>query len=370
MTHRRLLLLSLSVTLAVTGSLLVNSAPPARADDTTMTVSALPAEFVIGKPGAAEQVLQITARVTGPSKKRVVVEFVDFFVDERGQRVSLPAGSTPYSLANILKVTAFDDLYLGKGDQVFTILLEPKLKDTNTMYSGGILIRLESPKGGSTDAFGSESAILSSLNVTPFGFVSGLKSGTLLPAKVIRHDLFRLARSSFIDSILPDLPAVVNYGGVESRVEYLNPGEIPTFVSVGWKFSSDSKTLASKRFPDSLLPGGKTASLSVFTQLTSSVTDASLNPLPNFGFVSNEITIRSSLGGTELPPHKYDGSFLVMQWKEPLVALIALYVLVRWAWRRNLSKRKKEESASLLWLALRDAWRRFSRPRNDMKQVS
>lgn len=339
------------------------SAAPAAFADTKLTVSSIPAEFVISGPSPEEEFVSVDVTLTSESPKRILVTFVDYFTGEDGKRLQLPGGSTPYSLQNVLEVQEFDNLHRGGGlKQEFTVIFRPKPGHSKSVFSGGVSIGT-GPDGEAGEGIGSSGAITRTMTVTPFGIAADLVDGSLQAAKFVRHDLERLERSSFFDSILPDIPGVVNYGPVESRVEYKNSGDYPVFYSLRWNFLSGAEPIASRTFPATLLNPEQSGAKAVTTQVDAVGKDLKLNVLPSFGFVENKITLTSSLGGTEFPVETYDGSFLVLQWKEPFVALLAIYFLVRWAWRKNLSKRKREESASLFWLALRDFNKKLARRR-------
>jgi hypothetical protein len=334
---------------------------PAQAADSELTVSAIPAEFVVSGPEPETELVSVDVTLTSDTPKRIVVTFVDYFTGEDGQRVKLPGGSTPYSLQNVLEVEEFDNLHKGGGiKQEFTVVFKPKQKFERAVFSGGISIGV-GPEGEVGEGVGSSGAITRSMTVTPFGIAADLAGGDLKAATITRHDLIRLERSSFFDSILPDLPGIVNYGPVESRIEYENDGQFPVFYTLRWNFVSGDESIASRSFPSTLFGPGQTKNRAVNTILDSETEALRLNVLPSFGFIENKIQLTSTLGGTDFPPEVYDGSFLVIQWKEPLVALVALYFVIRFAWRRNLSKRKKEESASLVWLGLVDLVKRFKK---------
>ena len=332
---------------------------PAQAADSELTVSAIPAEFVVSGPEPETELVSVDITLTSDTPKRIVVTFVDYFTGEDGQRVKLPGGSTPYSLQNVLEVEEFDNLHRGGGiKQEFTVVFKPKQDFERAVFSGGISIGV-GPEGEVGEGVGSSGAITRSMTVTPFGIAADLAGGDLKAATITRHDLIRLERSSFFDSILPDLPGVVNFGPVESRIEYENDGQFPVFYTLKWNFVSGEESIASRSFPSTLFGPGQSKTRAVNTILDSETEALRLNVLPSFGFIENKIQLTSTLGGTDFPVEVYDGSFFVIQWKEPLDGLVALYFPVRFAWRRNLSKRKKEESASLVWLGLVDLFKKL-----------
>lgn len=343
--------------IAVLGGSMVSTA--AFGNDTILAVSSLPEEFVIGDPASPNKGLEIQVLIQSASDQELIVEFVDFFFDDKGNRTRLPGGSTPYSLENALEIMPFESRYEGKGtQQSFTIKLSPKAIDPVLMYTGGVNIRLKPLSTGSASTQLSQaSSVLSSLIVSPYGIAGKLAEGTLVAGKITRHDLNRLDRSSFIDSIVPDIPGIVNYGAVESVVYYENQGQYPVFTTLNWEFTFAEEVIASRSIPKSILGSGVKAKKSVATQVKGQSESVLLSVLPSFGFISNKITLKSTLGGTELPAQVYDGSFLVLQWKEPFVGVLTLYFFIRWAWRRNLTPRQKAEKASLITLGIQSLLR-------------
>lgn len=347
--------------IAVSGVFVIGSSPSIASGQ--ISVSSFPPEFVIGAPDAKRENLAIEVFVTSNVPQKLVVEFVDLFSGKDGTRSYLPAGSTPYSLANVLEIEPFDGTHNGRGaQQRFEVFLKPKEKYEQSLFTGGVVVRLE-PLNQSRAGIGAEGSILRSLTVTPFGLAASLAEAQLLPAQIIRHDLTRLSRSSFIDSVLPDIPGVVNFGPVESTVTYKNEGEYPVFAGLEWEFKTGDVVIASKTFRPALISPGQTVTKEVTTQIAGQSEGSRLNLLPGFGLVANTISLSSSLGGTDLPIQKYDGSFVVVQWKEPFVAILGLYFLVRWAWRKNLSPRQKQESASLVGLGIQSFLRSLRRKR-------
>jgi hypothetical protein len=324
-----------------------------------LAVSSIPREFVVGDPESLSNEITLEIFATSASPKVVAVEFVDFYTGEGG-RSQLPSGSTPYSLSNVLEIVPFDNRHPGGGQERFLVTIKPKADYKQQLFTGGVVVRLDSVESQG-EGVGSTGSILRAMTVTPFGLVASLEEGNLLPAKVIRHDIQRLERSSFIDSILPDLPGIVNFGPVESRVTYTNPGEYPVFSELSWAFEHGGEVIANKSFRSALVSPEQEVQKAVTTQVSGQAEGSQLNLLPSLGFVSNKITITSSLGGTELPVQVYDGSFLVLQWKEPFVGIIALYFLVRWAWRKNLSPRQRQETATLIGLGVQTLVRGFKR---------
>jgi hypothetical protein len=324
-----------------------------------LSVSSIPREFVVGDPASINNEITLEIFATSTSPKLVAVEFIDFYTGEGG-RSQLPSGSTPYSLSNVLEIVPFDNRHPGGGQERFLVTIKPKAEYKQQLFTGGVLVRLDSV-GSQGEGVGSTGSILRAMTVTPYGLVATLEEGNLLPAQVIRHDIQLLQRSSFIDSILPDLPGIVNFGPVESRVTYTNPGEYPVFSELSWAFEHGGEVIANKSFRSALVSPEQEVQKAVTTQVSGQAEGSQLNLLPSLGFVSNKITLTSSLGGTELPVQVYDGSFLVLQWKEPFVGIIGVYFLVRWAWRKNLSARQRQETATLIGLGVQTLVRGFKR---------
>ena len=69
---------------AVTGVLLLDKSPALASGQ--LSVSSLPAEFVIGAPDAKQEKLVIEVFATSKVPQKLVVEFVDLFTGEDGNR--------------------------------------------------------------------------------------------------------------------------------------------------------------------------------------------------------------------------------------------------------------------------------------------
>ncbi len=328
------------------------------AADNTLRVSNPPAEFIIGEPGVPNPELTVTAIVTGPIAAEIDFEFVDYVFGDDGNRTRLPENSTPHSLAKVFEVKAFKDIYSPSSSGTeFVITLVPKLKKIDKIYYGGIKVNME-PTGGSTQkgtgSANPSGAIVSQVNVTPFGFAGDIENGKITGAELTNVSFTSTNRTSIIDSLIPDLPGLVNSGPIEAQVRYKNSGEFPVFASATWEFLSDDKVLAKKSINKTILLGGKSATRSVITQSGIEGTQAYANVLPDFGTVKIKTTVASELGGTKFDPVVQESSVLIVQWKEPSF-FIALGLTFVWyvLRRRPSADGKKRKEPSLAWLAIK-----------------
>lgn len=346
-------------TLAIAAALFLGAtAIPAYSADNTLKVSNPPAEFIIGEPGKPNPELPVIVIVTGPVRSQINLEFVDYVFDDKGFKTRLPANSTPHSLAKVFNVEPFDDTYRPSASgSEFTIRLTPKQKKIDQIFYGGIQVTMDSSSSASprgTASANSSGAIVSQVNVTPYGFVGDIKNGKILGAQFERVTLNSTNRTSIIDSLIPDLPGLVNAGPIEAKVTYENSGELPVFTSASWEFSTEDKVLASKRSSKTILLGGRSATRSVITQSKIEDSQDTVNVLPNFGTVKITTTLHSELGGTKFEPVTMESSVLIVQWKEPFFFICLALLIIWYVGRRRPAKPgQKRKEPSLLWLAVK-----------------
>lgn len=336
------------------------TAIPTLAADNTLKVSNPPAEFIIGEPGKPNPELTVIVIVTGPVRANINLEFVDYVFDDQGYKTRLPANTTPHSLAKVFQVEPFDSAYKPSASgSEFTIKLKPKQKKIDQIFYGGIKVTMDSGSSSNANQRGtgsanSSGAIASQVNVTPYGFVGDIKNGKVLGAQFERVTFNSTNRTSIIDSLIPDLPGLVNAGPIEAKVTYENSGELPVFTSASWEFSTEDKVLASKRSSKTILLGGRSATRSVITQSKIEDSQDTVNVLPNFGTVKITTTLHSELGGTKFEPVTMESSVLIVQWKEPFFFICLALLIIWYVGRRRPAKPgQKRKEPSLLWLAIK-----------------
>jgi hypothetical protein len=345
--------LAIAVSLAFIGT-----AIPAYAADNTLKVSNPPAEFIIGTPGDPDPELTVTVIVSGPVAAEINLEFVDYIFDEAGSKTRLPPNSTPHSLAKVFRVKPFDRVYKPSASgSEYVIALTPKQKKIDQIYYGGIKVNMVPTGSSSQKGAGSASqtgAIVSQVNVTPFGFAGDIKNGKITAAQLTKVSFTSTNRTSIIDSLIPDLPGLVNSGPIEAQVRYQNGSEYPVFAYASWEFLSDEKVLAKKSSNKTILLGGKSATRSVITQSGIEGTQAYANVLPDFGTVKIKTTVASELGGTKFDPVVQESMVLIVQWKEPFFFTLLIGFVIWYVSRRRPSKEgQKRKEPSLAWLAIK-----------------
>lgn len=343
----RVYLVGITVVLLIFASQSVAEENDARTP-TELFVQNISEEFVAGSPDRETDELSIRVLVKGSVGGTVSVEMVDYS-DQGGNRTPLPAGTVPNSLAFALSIPEQDLTYDPKtGNGIFEVKLPAKTNLKAMIYSGGIRIGFQ-PDSVSVGAQPNSLGIEKNIIVSPYGVSDLLPPGTLKASTITETSVRPLERSSFIDSLLPDIPGVINFGPVESRVTYANPGTYPNFTTVDWEFFQDETLLARQSVEKSLLPSGKSITKAAQTLIVDGVTGRSLNPLPSSGFVTVKIVIGSSLSGKDLEDSVSTTQFLIIQWKEPVFifgsALLLLYFLLKT--RRRVLDRQSQEKKQI-----------------------
>lgn len=326
--------------------------------DNTIRVSNPPSEFIIGDPAQPDPSLKFNIVITGPAAATINLELVDFVYDENGERQQVPSNSTPYSLAKVFKNFTFSKNYVPRqGGQEFTVNLEPVSDKISQIYFGGVQVKMEPRASGKQNETGSTStsgSVTSFVNVTPFGFAGSVDGNKLKAAKLTGVSFVSVNRTSIIDSLIPDLPGVVNSGPVKATAKYENKGELPVFAFAKWEFAIGDEILASKGTAKTILLAGETKSRSVITQSAITGSEEFANVLPDFGLVDIRTIVQSELGGTQFEPEVIKSSLLMVQWKEPFFFIVLGLIFVWYILRKRPSADdKKRKEPSLLWLAIK-----------------
>lgn len=322
--------------------LLLTLATPATAAEskTEIYVANTNPEFVVGDPGNPSNSYTVEILLQGGQSGKIVVDFVDYVSGPQG-RTTLPGGASPNSLKNAIYLATEQVDYIPNGtSQVFELKFLPLASMEPKLYSGGLRIGFQA--AGEDSGFSNSTVgVTKNLVVTPYGGAANLDSEKLQPVRISKIRISPLKRSSFIDSLLPDIPNVVNFGPAEVLTVIENSGEYPLFASVNWEFLSGDETLARQELPARLMAGGITFERRVQTLFVDPVTNRSFNVLPDFGLVTLRTTVTSQLTGVTVDTQVNTQTFLIMMWKEPLFVIAVLLIL--YSFLRNKKRQNEHE---------------------------
>lgn len=353
-----LLLKQLSLGIAVLLSFGI-TAIPSFAAPITLQVSNPPSEIVIGGPDGGIKTFTVEVIVRGSQDAEITADFLDVVFGANNKKENLKSGSTPYSLSKVLEIKQFDGTFRG-SDRVKRIEIELKTKFSkiDEMFYGSFVVQAvpADPKLKKKQISGAttSSGIVSPINVFPYGFAGGKNKDKIFPAEVTHLSLSAKNRSSLLDSLIPDIPGVVNSGPIEARVHYKNSGNLPIFVSTSWVFSSNGKKIASQSSGRSLLRPGNSAARAAITQAKVEGTEALANVLPSFGLIDIQTTLNSDIAGTQFDPVVKKSSVFIVQWKEPFFFIALGLTFVWYVLRKRPAKPgQKRKEPSLLWLAIK-----------------
>lgn len=302
-------------------------AAPAFADDepNKLFVRNSPAQFLVGDPSRESENYQLQVLVEGNNPGMLTVGFVDTLVIE-GQTQLFPAGTLETSLINAITLLPIDLNYIPNGKtQNFDLEFSARSDLKSLIYSGAIRIAFapESEEAGSAVSAGVSKNLLVSL----FGAELVAEGSEFAALRVLETRVKTLARSSFIDSLLPDIPGLVNAGPVDALIRFDNPSGFPIEATVEWEFFQRDELLARKKLNQGLSYRGDSRAIAAQSIFVDGESGRSINVLPAFGFVTVRITLSSSLVGKPLPDEIREHSFLVAPWKEIVALLFALLML-------------------------------------------
>lgn len=335
------------------------AAIPSFAAPISLRVTNPPTEIVIGGPGGGTGSFVVDVLISGSQDATVTAKFVDVLYGQDGTKENLESGSTPYSLAEVLRIENYDGTFKGsektKRIQIKVSTTKSKISE---MFYGGFVVQAvpvsNNPKKKEVSSTATSTGIVSQINVFPYGFAGGKNKDKILPPKLSYVSLSSTNRTSVIDHIIPDIPGVINSGPIQATVSYRNVGKLPVFVTANWTFFADGKKLASQSSPRGLIRPGTSASRAAVTQAKVEGTERLANVLPALGVVEIETSLVSEIAGTTFDPVVNKSSVLIMQWKEPFFFIALGITFVWYVLRKRPAKPgSKRKEPSLLLLAIK-----------------
>lgn len=293
-------------------------------------------QFVIDRPGVTVDRYLLKVIVSDSRDGKLTVGFRDA-EDLSKPSAMLPAGSMKTSLANVLELMPQDLSYEGKNtSQVFELEFRPKDSYSRQLFQGYIAISF-SPDNDSESGASSEIGALSPLVVVPYGLPLTSELGAFKPSDISNLKIYSKERLSFVDSLLPDVPGLINVGPVEASFTVSNPGDLPNFTGLKFSIFQGEEIYVSQTSEKKLMLSGHSETYSFRGVISDVQTNREINVLPNFGVFRVEIEVTSDLSGREVAPIVVERTFVIAPWKEMVAVSAAAIFLVSWILRRKRS---------------------------------
>lgn len=279
--------------------------------------------FVVGEPGKPKPQYSIEVLVSGATPGELAVSFVDT-MEPGVSAPSLPSGSLPSSLTNVMEFQPADLFYRPNGTtQRFLLVFTVKSGYESRAFFGNLRIAFvatQSGAGGTTNSIG----FVKNLLVTPFGWAGENPSEERTFSRIDKNSLTAASRSSVLDGLFPDLSFLINQGPVKATVRVTNPGTYPNNTWIEWRFFDGEVLLAKKRIPEEFIRGGKSLEASFLVTFTDESTERTFDVLPAFRLLRYEVTVQSELSGFDYEPQNEVQYFVIAPWKEILAVLLLL----------------------------------------------
>lgn len=294
-------------------------------------------EFVIGEPGKPEPEYSVEVLVSGSTPGELRVSFADTF-EPGSSSPSIEGGSLPSSLANVMQLTPVDLSYEPDGSTqpyllVFTIKPDYEVRP----FYGNMRIAFVPFTEGSENT-SNTIGVIKNLLVTPFGWAGENPSEERTFSSIDSNKVEAASSSGILNSLIPDLPFLINQGPVQAKVRVTNPGVYPNNTWVEWRFFDGDVLLAKKRIPEEFMRGGKSLDASFLVTYTDEVTGRTIDVLPTFRLIRYELTVQSELSGFEYEAQNEVHYFVIAPWKEILASLISLLMLLALVKRYRMGK--------------------------------
>jgi len=342
--------------LAVAGGALLavaTSASPASAQTTIGTFEgSIPIETLQGSGMAINRIV-----VESQEAGSVVIGFDDVVLSEQGIWEAVEFGTTPYTLQSRIRpdpaVIRYEGDMVGQ-QQIFEVALRTSGLDGQPRAGFITYAFVADAPAGALGSVGIRQGV--AVRVRLGTWPSDLDG---IPARVSVSDL-RLERdretiTGLIDSLLPELPRVLNRGPAVVRVHTVNVGDalvqsgttltltrLPWIAALPFVDPEGSTVITLDDRAQLLLPGeGRTSAVASTASL---VDGENIDRLPFFGLVCISATSTAFLGAAS---HEASASavYLIAPWKEGL--LIVLFVVgVRTVRRRRAEGADTSEGAA------------------------
>lgn len=290
---------------------------------------------------------QLHLVVSGGSPSRLTAELVDLALTDTGKTV-LKAGLTDYSLLNQLKISpAFYHYSPSTKPQLFIFDLQSSSSELKEVRFGGARVSATADKAASISM---NAGLVTSVALIPHGMAFDLEEKKIERLKIESFELVQAKVTTLADSVIPDIPGLINHGPVSARLKVENPNELPLFESARVAWDADDMRIGETSLTQKMLMGNqKTTLISNSVQVLSGHI-APIDFSPSQGVLKVTVEAQSGLGNSDLPPQKLVASALIFPWKEWVLNLGLVSLLLWLALRKRGSKKNKQPSLAKLFV--------------------
>lgn len=319
------------------------AASPAASEATTLSMPGRTIELDPSRYPSGSDSDLISFQVFGPTPQILTVEVVDFVVDSAGRKTLLPAGSTAHTLDGVLSIGPYAKMYVPDGTtQTFTVEVTSE-GPANLVKFGGIRVSMTpQTEESASDSLGGTSGVVIVVLVVPDDFDGALPSLGETRIETSPLSVRPLFGQNLVETLLPDIPGVINRGPIAIGVDVTNTSSGPVFLDTRWKVVSGPDTLMTQAKENALTFSGQVSEHEIHLVAAAPGSERLLDILPNFRFIDVVATTQARLGNAVLDSSEQSMTFLVVRWKEPLAILICAAVILMLLWR----SRKTESSAN------------------------
>ena len=318
------------------------SASPGANEATTLSMPGRTIELDPSRYPSGSDSDLLAFQVSGPTPHILTVEVIDFVVDPSGRKTLLPAGSTAHTLEGVIKIGPYTKMYIPDGTSQTFIVEVTSQESPDLVKFGGIRVSMTpQAEEAASDSLGGVSGVVIVALVIPDGFDGALPSLGVTRLESSSLGVRPLFGQNFVETLLPDIPGVINRGPIAIDVEITNTSSGPVFLDTRWEVGSESDTLMTQEQENALTFSGQVSEHEIHLVAAAPGSDRLINILPNFGFIDVVATTQARLGNEVLDSSEQSMTFLVVRWKEPVAILFCAAVISILLWR----SRKTESPA-------------------------
>lgn len=273
-------------------------------------------------------------QISGPDPQNIKIELLDFVVAEDGAKSLLPAGSTAHSLEGIVSIGEYETDYVPNGNEQSFEARLTAIGPGDDVKFGGVRVSM-TPKSNqtATESLSGVSGVLMIVLVVPAGFDGQLPSIGSASIESGPIKLKPLFAENLFETLLPDIPGVVNRGPISAEVSATNQSMDPAFLTTSWIFRSDSDVLLADSSEKSLAFPGSAIEAKMALVAKGSGSTKTLDLLSPFTVYEVRAITEASLGANTLDSTSQSTKFIVLRWKEPVGVLLCLLIVGFMLWR-------------------------------------
>lgn len=309
------------------------------ADSTQLSMAVRTVQLEPSRSASGQDSDSIEFYVSGPDAQLITIDLLDFVVSPDGTKSLLPAASTAHTLDGIVTIGTYEAEYLPDGSQQRFSAAITATEPGDMVRFGGVRVSMTPQFNDSApESLGGTSGALMVVLVVPDGFDGDLPSVGEMTLEASELTVRPLFSENFFETLLPDIPGVINRGPVAVDVEIRNESSSPVFLDTRWLVTAGADSILSHSSESALTFASQDSQQTLELVAAVSGSTRTVSLVSDFDVVNVYKTTEARLGGNILASNERSMSFLVLRWKEPVAIIACLVAVSIMLWRTRRSE--------------------------------